>query len=55
MKEVMHDCISRRWIQKEEEGDAEPFIIWECSECHGHQRRPTAFCPDCGAKMEVWE
>ena len=39
------------WIQKEEEGEAEPFIIWECSECHEYQRKQTTFCPDCGAKM----
>lgn len=44
-----------RWIQKEEEGDAEPFIIWECSECHEYQRKQTTFCPNCGAKMEVEE
>lgn len=42
-----------RWIEKEEEGEAEPFIIWECSECHGYQRKQTTFCPNCGAKMEV--
>ena len=44
-----------RWMQKEEEGDAEPFIIWECSECHEYQRKQTTFCPNCGARMEVEE
>ena len=44
-----------RWIQKEEEGEAEPFIIWECSECNEAQKRRTKFCPFCGIKMEVEE
>lgn len=47
-----------RWIQKEEEGDAEPFIIWECSECHcvDEDGKPSyKYCPQCGAKMEVEE
>lgn len=45
-----------RWIQKEEEGEAEPFIIWECSECHcidEDVKPPYKYCPQCGAKMEV--
>lgn len=45
-----------RWIQKEEEGEAEPFIIWECSECHcvDEDGKPSyKYCPQCGAKMEV--
>ena len=47
-----------RWIQKEEEGDAEPFIIWECSECHcvDEDGKPSyKYCPQCGARMEVQE
>ena len=47
-----------RWIQKEEEGDAEPFIIWECSECHcvDEDGKPSyKYCPQCGARMEVEE
>lgn len=44
-----------RWIQKEEEGDAEPFIIWECSECSEIQKRRTKHCPECGAKMKSEE
>ena len=47
-----------RWIQKEEEGDAEPFIIWECSECHcvDEDGKPSyKYCPQCGCKMEVEE
>lgn len=47
-----------RWIQKEEEGEAEPFIIWECSECHcvDEDGKPSyKYCPQCGAKMEVEE
>ena len=46
------------WIQKEEEGDAEPFIIWECSECHCvcEDGKPSyKYCPQCGCKMEVEE
>ena len=42
-----------RWIQKEEESEAEPFIIQECSECGEAQRRRTKYCPNCGAKMEA--
>ena len=42
-----------RWIQKEEADEAEPFIIWECSECSETQKRRTKHCPDCGCKMEV--
>lgn len=44
-----------RWIQKEEADEAEPFIIWECSECSETQKRRTKHCPDCGCKMEVEE
>lgn len=47
-----------RWIQKEEEDEAEPFIIWECSECHcvDEDGKPSyKYCPQCGAKMEVKE
>lgn len=47
-----------RWIEKEEEGEAEPFIIWECSECHcvDEDGKPSyKYCPQCGAKMEVEE
>lgn len=47
-----------RWIQKEEEGEAEPFIIWECSECRcvDEDGKPSyKYCPQCGAKMEVEE
>ena len=47
-----------RWIQKEEEGEAEPFIIWECSECHcvDEDGKPSyKYCPQCGAKMEAKE
>ena len=44
-----------RWIQKEEPDEAEPFIIWECSECNEAQKRRTKFCPFCGIKMEVEE
>lgn len=45
-----------RWIQKEEEGEAEPFIIRECSECHCVDGKPSyKYCPQCGAKMEVEE
>ena len=47
-----------RWIQKEEEGEAEPFIIWECSECHcvDEDGKPSyKYCPQRGCKMEVKE
>lgn len=45
-----------RWIEKEEEGDAEPFIIRECSECHCvcEDGKPSyKYCPQCGANMEA--
>jgi hypothetical protein len=47
-----------RWIQKEEEGEAEPFIIWECSECHcvDEDGKPSyKYCPQCGCKMQEAE
>lgn len=43
------------WIQTQEKDDAEPFILWECSECHKEFRsvvhKVSNYCPDCGAKM----
>jgi hypothetical protein len=45
-----------RWIQKEETDEAEPFIIWECSECHcvDEDGKPSyKYCPQCGVRMEV--
>ena len=43
------------WIEKQEKEDCEPFILWECSNCHntvlrGHFRK-YSYCPNCGAKM----
>jgi hypothetical protein len=40
-----------RWIQKEETDEAEPFIIWECDNCHKYQRKQTEYCPKCGSRM----
>ena len=43
------------WIQTEEKDDAEPFILWECSECHKEFRsvihKVSNYCPNCGVKM----
>lgn len=40
------------WIKTKEQDDAEPLILWKCSECLAVQRLKTNYCPDCGAKME---
>ena len=44
-----------KWIKTYEPNDAEPFILWECSECQNTERgrRRSKYCPNCGAKMEV--
>ena len=51
-----------RWIPIEYDGYADGFPVWdkwECSECgyehNGDKDSLTAFCPDCGVKMEVEE
>ena len=47
-----------KWIKTYEPNDAEPFILWECSECQNTERgrrRRSKYCPNCGAKMEVDE
>ena len=41
-----------KWIKTYEPNDAEPFILWECSECQNTERgRRSKYCPNCGAKM----
>ena len=49
-----------RWIPTEYDSYADGFPVWdkwECSECgHEHSGEAdtlTAFCPDCGAKMDA--
>ena len=49
-----------RWLPIEYDGYADGFPVWnkwECSECgyehSGDEESLTAFCPDCGRKMEV--
>ena len=51
-----------RWIPREYNGyaDGAPvWDMWECSECghehNGEEDTLTAFCPDCGARMDVKE
>ena len=39
------------WIKTKEQNDAEPLILWKCSECLTVQRLKTNYCPNCGAKM----
>ena len=39
------------WIKTKEQDDAEPLILWKCSECLTVQRLKTNYCPNCGAKM----
>lgn len=39
------------WIKTKEQDDAEPLILWKCSECLTVQRLKTKYCPNCGAKM----
>lgn len=49
-----------RWLPIEYDGYADGFPVWnkwECSECgyehNGDEESLTAFCPNCGQKMEV--
>lgn len=49
-----------RWLPIEYDGYADGYPVWgkwECSECgyehNGDEESLTAFCPDCGRKMEV--
>ena len=45
-----------RWIKTYEPNDAEPFILWECSECQNTERgRRSKYCPNCGIQMEESE
>lgn len=43
------------WIQTQEKDDAEPFILWECSECHKEFRsvvhKVSNYCPSCGCRI----
>ena len=43
------------WIKTKEQDNAEPLILWRCSECLTVQRLKTNYCPNCGAKTEVEE
>ena len=40
------------WIKTKEQDNAEPLILWKCSECLTVQRLKTKYCPNCGAKMK---
>ena len=40
------------WIKTKEQDDAEPLILWKCSECLTVQRLKAKYCPNCGAKMK---
>lgn len=51
-----------KWLPIEYDGYADGSPVWdkwECSECgcehNGDEESLTAFCPDCGRKMEVGE
>ena len=43
------------WIQTQEKDDAEPCILWECSECHKEFRsvvhKVSNYCPSCGCRI----
>lgn len=39
-----------KWIKTYEPNDAEPCILWECSECKNVERgKRTKYCPNCGS------
>lgn len=42
-----------RWIEHVEPDEAEPFVLWICEHCGTIERIKNAYCPYCGAKMEV--
>ena len=45
------------WVKTFEPNEAEPFILWECSNCHktviGSMK--SDYCPNCGARMKEGE
>lgn len=46
-----------RWIPTEYDSYADGAPVWECSDC-GHEHKGeedtlTAFCPDCGTRMDA--
>lgn len=42
------------WIEHEWAEEVEGLLIsnYECSECHGWERKTSNYCPNCGAKMD---
>lgn len=46
-----------QWVKTFEPNEAEPFILWECSNCHktviGSMK--SDYCPNCGADMRESE
>lgn len=44
---------SGEWEKTFESNEAEPFILWECSNCHKTIRgtMKSDYCPNCGADM----
>lgn len=42
-----------KWIKTIEPYEAEPFILWECSNCHKIVKgiMKSDYCPNCGADM----
>lgn len=55
LKQLREQTKTGHWIQTQEKDDAEPFILWECSECHKEFRsivhKVSNYCPNCGVKM----
>lgn len=42
------------WYQKRitvPKGRGQTYLVWACSKCHGHEKKRSKFCPNCGKRM----
>lgn len=44
-----------KWLQHRlsvPKGRGQTYLVYGCYVCHGHVRKRSPFCPNCGAKMD---